>query len=291
LETLELNGQDERCFTDAGHDAEGNTTIALTDLMTHFPRLSRLGLVFFYFSSTFFSSLVDTTVAGLTVLNLEGSVLSKSDVKLIASQMKNLEQLSVMQSSFNDALMEVFCRWHDSNRSLLQVFRLDATEVTINSVKMLGHTCPKLGSVGTYGPKLTTDQMLLDLAQFRWKTLALVFGLSANVTSQGLCQFFETGGGSQVRKIVVSGPGIAFDRAALQMMLIHCPRLEKLSITAMASVDEACLEVICHHSLPCLSSVLITACPISSAAAMRMAARVPFRLDMRFPSDFSHQAM
>jgi len=71
----------------------------------------------------------------LTVLNLEGSVLSESDVKLIASQMKNLEQLSVMQSSFNDALMEVFCRWHDSNRSLLQVFRLDATEVTINSVK------------------------------------------------------------------------------------------------------------------------------------------------------------
>jgi len=69
LETLELNGQDERCFTDAGHDAEGNTTIALTDLMTHFPRLSRLGLVFFYFSSTFFSSLVDTTVAGYPAMS------------------------------------------------------------------------------------------------------------------------------------------------------------------------------------------------------------------------------
>jgi hypothetical protein len=50
--------------------------------------------------------------------------------------------------------------------------------------QMLVDACPRLESVGTYGPHLTTDEKLADLASARWSTLNLTFWRGAAVTSQ-----------------------------------------------------------------------------------------------------------
>jgi hypothetical protein len=72
----------------------------------------------------------------LTSLNLEGSSLAKVDVEAIGREMPHLEEIKVMQSTFDDELAQAFCRVHDRQRSRLRVFRVDGTEVSTDGVKV-----------------------------------------------------------------------------------------------------------------------------------------------------------
>jgi flavin-binding protein dodecin len=75
--------------------------------------------------------------ASLTSLNLTGSSPSEIDVEAIGSEMPHLEELDVTQSSsFDDALVEAFCRRHDRRRSRLRVFKVTDTGVTVDGVKV-----------------------------------------------------------------------------------------------------------------------------------------------------------
>jgi hypothetical protein len=70
--------------------------------------------------------------------------------------------------------------------------------------------------------------------------------------AQGLQSFFKAGGGRAVRVVTATGPGIAFDRPALAALLDGCPRLERLHVTAMAAVDDACVAALALHAPPSL---------------------------------------
>lgn len=293
LETLELDGSDDSCQDGDEDDDRDKLTPAtmLSDLFGRFPHLTNLGLTNYSLPATFFSaSSLSATATGLTSLNLEGSSLAKVDVEAIGREMPHLEEIKVMQSTFDDELVQAFCRGHDRQRSRLRVFRVDGTEVSADGVKMLVDACPRLESVGTYGPHLTTDEKLADLASARWSTLNLTFWRGAAVTSQGVQRFFALGGGREVRTVVVLGPAIALDEASLAALLDHCPRLELLRVTSIGAVDDACLATLAHRAPPSLAHVQLVACAVTEECARETATRVPFVLDVRFTSR-AHKAM
>jgi hypothetical protein len=173
LETLELDGMNDDLQDDDGYADNGDAQITpatmLSDIVGKFPRLRSLGLTNYELPLTFFSaSSLSTTAtrydsrsrcsmcpvwsctkrsracrvvmrvpASLTSLNLTGSYPSEIDVEAIGSEMPHLEELDVTQSSsFDDALVEAFCRGHDRRRSRLRVFKVTDTGVTVDGVKV-----------------------------------------------------------------------------------------------------------------------------------------------------------